>query len=71
MNMGLRLLDEAVKSGCIVRKLMGKDEIRMAEILVESGMLTKGISDDRQRTRTYLITLKGRDHLEVSLVDVL
>jgi len=37
----------------ILRKLMSKDEIKIANILVKDGLMFKGKSDDKQHTVIY------------------
>ena len=37
----------------LIRKLMSKVEIKVANRLVKEGKLVKGISDDKQRTICY------------------
>jgi hypothetical protein len=63
MSTGLRLMREA-KSGPLVRKLMDKEEIKIAEIFVRMGYLVKGVSDDKQKSRTFIITEAGESYLE-------
>lgn len=46
------LLSHVSEKG-ILRKLMSKDEIRIANELVKSGELSKGVSDDKQKTVCY------------------
>jgi hypothetical protein len=37
----------------ILRKLLSSEEIKVANRLVKEGKLMKGISDDKQKSRTY------------------
>lgn len=41
------------KSLGILRKLMSKEEIHIANILVKEGLMIKGISDDKQHSVCY------------------
>ena len=39
----------------LLRKLMSKDEIKLANKLVKEGKMIKGRSDDKQKTIVYYI----------------
>lgn len=47
--------EDLAYSGPILRKLMDRDEIKLAERLVQNGVITKGRSDDRQKTIQYSV----------------
>lgn len=49
------------KPGGLLRKLMGADEIQRANRLVKAGYLETGTSDDKQKTRHFVLTAKGED----------
>ena len=49
------LMAEIRGHGAIVRTLMGKDEIKIAERMVKAGLLRKGVSDDRQHSVQFTL----------------
>lgn len=44
------LYDEIHSQGGVVRKLLGSDEIRLANSMVKRGLISKGTSDDKQKS---------------------
>lgn len=49
------------KSDSVLRKFMGSDEIKMANILVKKGYMVKGRSDDKQDSVMYYIDLSRKE----------
>ena len=54
-NNQVALIDDIKRNGHILRKLMSKDEIKLANQLVKLGFLVKGISDDKQKTILFRV----------------
>jgi hypothetical protein len=50
------LLQEIEKSGSLVPQIMSKEEVEMAEQLVKEGKLSKGTSDDKQKSAVYYLS---------------
>lgn len=54
-NREIEFAEDLIYSGPTLRKMMARDEVKLAERLVQRGVAIKGRSDDRQKTIQYSV----------------
>lgn len=59
----LRMFDQEKEFG-VLRTMLSPDERKITNKLVKKGLVDKGFSDDKQKTRIFNITLTGQRELE-------